>query len=658
MNDSSNSDDRNNNHNNNWLGFSLSPHISTSSSPHHHYQHTQTSSVSNTVPTSFYFSPSHFTNSTICYGVPENGNNFHSPNLTVMPIKSDGSLCIMEALGRSQSQVMVPSSSPKLEDFLGGATMGSDEYGSHESEAMALSLDSIYYNNQQNADPHQANRDHSLDLLSESFRQQTSHPYYAALGFHGLFQAPLEVESKENINHVDVSTSQMPQNWYPASQALEQQMGNHNGGVGVGGSSTVVGSVESGELQSLSLSMSPGSQSSCVTVPRQISPTGTESVTMEAKKRGAAKLGQKQPIHRKSIDTFGQRTSQYRGVTRHRWTGRYEAHLWDNSCKKEGQTRKGRQVYLGGYDMEEKAARAYDQAALKYWGPSTHINFPLENYHTQLEEMKNMTRQEYVAHLRRKSSGFSRGASMYRGVTRHHQHGRWQARIGRVAGNKDLYLGTFSTQEEAAEAYDVAAIKFRGANAVTNFDISKYDVERIMASNTLLSGQHARRIKDKDPQTEVHEYNHSTNVSSQTNGEAAEAQKDNENNDSKWKMVLQQQQSNSCDQKIIVNSDGSYKNSDYSMSLQDLVGINSVGLDDSTKIGTHFSNPSSLVTSLSSSREASPDKTAPSLLFPKPSMESKIATNVAVSSWFPTQMRPASSINFSHFPVFAAWNET
>ena len=27
--------------------------------------------------------------------------------------------------------------------------------------------------------------------------------------------------------------------------------------------------------------------------------------------------------------------------------------------------------------MEEKAARAYDLAALKYWGPSTHINFPL-----------------------------------------------------------------------------------------------------------------------------------------------------------------------------------------------------------------------------------------------------------------------------------------
>lgn len=33
-------------------------------------------------------------------------------------------------------------------------------------------------------------------------------------------------------------------------------------------------------------------------------------------------------------------------VCRHRWTGRYEAHLWDNSCKKEGQTRKGRQGLL------------------------------------------------------------------------------------------------------------------------------------------------------------------------------------------------------------------------------------------------------------------------------------------------------------------------
>uniref|UniRef100_A0A0E0CBM3 AP2/ERF domain-containing protein n=1 Tax=Oryza meridionalis TaxID=40149 RepID=A0A0E0CBM3_9ORYZ len=198
---------------------------------------------------------------------------------------------------------------------------------------------------------------------------------------------------------------------------------------------------------------------------------------------------------RKSVDTFGQRTSIYRGVTRHRWTGRYEAHLWDNSCRREGQTRKGRQ---GGYDKEEKAARAYDLAALKYWGPTTTTNFPVNNYEKELEEMKHMTRQEFVASLRRKSSGFSRGASIYRGVTRHHQHGRWQARIGRVAGNKDLYLGTFSTQEEAAEAYDIAAIKFRGLNAVTNFDMSRYDVKSILDSAALPVGTAAKRLKDAE----------------------------------------------------------------------------------------------------------------------------------------------------------------
>ncbi|KAF6142308.1 hypothetical protein GIB67_023333 [Kingdonia uniflora] len=191
------------------------------------------------------------------------------------------------------------------------------------------------------------------------------------------------------------------------------------------------------------------------------------------------------PVEKKTVETFGQRTSIYRGVTRHRWTGRYEAHLWDNSCRREGQSRKGRQ---GGYDKEDKAARAYDLAALKYWGPTTTTNFPVSNYEKELEDMQNMSRLEFVASLRRKSSGFSRGASIYRGVTRHHQHGRWQARIGRVAGNKDLYLGTFTTQEEAAEAYDIAAIKFRGLNAVTNFDMTRYDVESIANSNLPIGG--------------------------------------------------------------------------------------------------------------------------------------------------------------------------
>ncbi|OIW15558.1 hypothetical protein TanjilG_01081 [Lupinus angustifolius] len=636
--------------NHNWLGFSLMKMENNHHDDddqvqdHHHYYHNsqQDSTVSNTsVPTNFYWENS----------------DFHSLPLSMMPLKSDGSLCILEAHTRSQTQ-----------DFLGGATMGNDQYGGSEREAMALSLNSIYYNQ----NPHESQT--SRDLLSDPFRQQ--HPYYSGFACNGIYQPPM-MEQETKQTHVTVcSSSQIPQvgdEGIACFKSWENQLNNNNTSIGddVGASGSGSGGVSSvqhcGNLQALSLSMSPGSQSSCVTIP---SVTTTNSVAIETKKRGSAKLGQKQPVHRKSIDTFGQRTSQYRGVTRHRWTGRYEAHLWDNSCKKEGQTRKGRQ---GGYDMEEKAARAYDLAALKYWGSSTHINFPVENYRMQLEEMKNMSRQEFVAHLRRKSSGFSRGASIYRGVTRHHQHGRWQARIGRVAGNKDLYLGTFSSQEEAAEAYDVAAIKFRGVNAVTNFDISRYHVEKIIASNTLLAGEQARRNnKESEPRTKAIEYNV---VPSQINNKEVEAENNNNNNNdtnvSDWKMALyhespqqqQQSNSNSCGQKAM--NCGNYRNHAFSMSLQDLIGIDSLGSshqttmldhDSTTKLGTHFSDQSSLVANLSSTRECSSDKTCPTMFFPKPPIGStKIVSPIAttgVSSWF-----PSPAISMSQLPVFAAWND-
>ncbi|KAK7313673.1 hypothetical protein VNO77_38863 [Canavalia gladiata] len=173
----------------------------------------------------------------------------------------------------------------------------------------------------------------------------------------------------------------------------------------------------------------------------------------------------------KQNQTTGRRSSIYRGVTRHRWTGRFEAHLWDKSSWNSIQNKKGRQ---GAYDTEEAAARTYDLAALKYWGKDATLNFPIETYSKDLEEMDKASKEEYLASLRRQSSGFSRGISKYRGVARHHHNGRWEARIGRVCGNKYLYLGTYKTQEEAAVAYDMAAIEYRGLNAVTNFDISNY----------------------------------------------------------------------------------------------------------------------------------------------------------------------------------------
>ncbi|KAK7355322.1 hypothetical protein VNO80_14576 [Phaseolus coccineus] len=139
---------------------------------------------------------------------------------------------------------------------------------------------------------------------------------------------------------------------------------------------------------------------------------------------GLRTLQQKLPHVRKNRRGPRSRSSQYRGVTFYRRTGRWESHIWD--C--------GKQVYLGGFDTAQAAASAYDRAAIKFRGVDADINFSLRDYEEDLKQMRALSKEEFVLVLRRQINGISRRSTTYRGSLSLHKGGQGEPRMGPFLG--------------------------------------------------------------------------------------------------------------------------------------------------------------------------------------------------------------------------------
>lgn len=105
---------------------------------------------------------------------------------------------------------------------------------------------------------------------------------------------------------------------------------------------------------------------------------------------------------------------------------------------------------LGSFATAEEAALAYDKAALSLYGDKAQLNHPLEQVIA------------WAAPPRRLRASNSSG---YRGVKRIGR--RWGA--GLHAAGIAKHLGMFDTAEEAARAYDAAALEAYGDRAILNF---------------------------------------------------------------------------------------------------------------------------------------------------------------------------------------------
>jgi hypothetical protein len=114
--------------------------------------------------------------------------------------------------------------------------------------------------------------------------------------------------------------------------------------------------------------------------------------------------------------------------------------------------------FLGRYPSELEAALAYDRAARHYLGDDVKLNLPTASRRLKPADAAALRAE---AHAELKKTKHSR----FHGVSRHGK--LWSAAI--VHRYRVYRLGSFASDEEAAVAYDKAAVRLHGKKAKLNF---------------------------------------------------------------------------------------------------------------------------------------------------------------------------------------------